>query len=172
MNGGMILAACLWLAVGNDPGGANERAAQERARREGALEGTWVIVSATWEGEPLSLACKEKKAKALTWNFSGERFKSFIGWKAATEAGTYRVNPTRSPKHLDLMPTEGEVLTTRKCLYALEGDDLKIAFTLWFFPGTPEQELVAAKKMRATRPKSLDAKQDLVVVLTLKRQKK
>ncbi len=131
-----------------------------------------MIVSATWGGEPLPLLGKGKKAKALTWNFSGERFRSFIGRKAATEAGTFRVDPRRSPKQLDLMPTEGEVLTTRKCLYALEGDDLKIAFTLGFSPGTPEQELAAAKKMRATRPNSLDAKQDLVLVLTLKRQKK
>jgi hypothetical protein len=58
-------------------------------------------------------------------------------------------------------------------LYVLHGDELKIAYSLWFAPGTPEDELKQAKKMRATRPKSLVAhREDLALILTLKRQKK
>jgi uncharacterized protein (TIGR03067 family) len=145
-------------------------ASSDRAR----IEGTWAIVSASWCGKPLPLPMKDKETKSIVWSFTGKRYKAFIGGPKETyEEGVFQVNPGKTPKHLDLMPKKGEVLTTRKGLYALQGDELKIAFSLWFAPGTPEQEIEEGKKMRATRPKSLlPHREDLTVVLTLKRQKK
>jgi uncharacterized protein (TIGR03067 family) len=152
------------------PGQGTDPAGKDKAR----LEGTWVIVSASWCGKPLPLPTKDEKTKSIVWSFTGERYKSFIGGpEEAYEEGTYRIDPGKAPKHLELMPTKGELLTTRKCLYALQGDELKIAFTVWFSPGTPEHEIAEGKKMRATRPKSLvPHREDLTVILTLKRQKK
>jgi uncharacterized protein (TIGR03067 family) len=137
------------------------------------LEGTWVIVSATWCGKPLPLPVKGKETKSIAWSFAGKRYRAFIGGpQEGYEEGAYQIDPNKTPKHLDLMPTKGELLTARKCLYVLQGEELKIAFSLWFSPGTPEQELEQAKKMRATRPKSLvPQREDLTLILTLKRQK-
>jgi hypothetical protein len=63
-------------------------------------------------------------------------------------------------------------LANRKCFYALEAEELKIAF-LWFSPGTTGQETDRAKEMRATRSRILEpGPEDLTVILTLKRRKK
>src|SRR5262245_43238371 len=166
----LISLVVLWPLLSGYSGQDTDSAGKDAAR----LEGNWVIVSASWCGKPLPLPTKDKKTKSLVWSFTGERYKSFIGGpEEAYEEGTYRVDLGKTPKHLDLMPTKGELLTTRKCLYVLKGDELTIAFSLWFAPGTPEQEIAEGKRMRATRPKSVvPQREDLTVVLTLKRQRK
>jgi uncharacterized protein (TIGR03067 family) len=165
----VVLLMTFWLVLSlNRPAGSSGKA-------ETPIEGIWIIESATWCGEPFPLFGKElKPTKKISWSFTGKKYKSFAGGpEAAFEEGTFRVDSGKSPKYLDLMPIKGELLTTRKCLYALEKDELKIAFSLWFAPGTPEDEIKEGKKMRATRPKSLAPnKEDLTIILTLKRLKK
>jgi uncharacterized protein (TIGR03067 family) len=140
----------------------------------GPFDGQWIITGATWCNEPLPLFGKDmKESKTIAWSFEGNRFKSFIGGRPdAMEEGTFRIRDTKSGKHLDLMPTKGEILTTRKCLYNLKGDELKIAFSLSFAPSSPEEEIKTAKEMRAKRPVSLTpAPEDATLILTLKRKK-
>jgi uncharacterized protein (TIGR03067 family) len=161
----LIPSVVFWLLVGMYPG--LSAGAPDKGR--GPLEGTWVVTSVSWCGKVRALP---GGGKPIVWSFSGGKYKSWIGREAGPEEGTYRVDPSKSPRHLDLTPARGEVLTTQKCLYALNGDELKIAFTLWFAPGTPKEEIERARKMRATRPKSLETRpENLTLVLTLKRQK-
>jgi uncharacterized protein (TIGR03067 family) len=143
------------------------------AKKMAPLEGNWVVESATWGGKPVDLLDTDKKVKSIIWRFNDDKFHVFTkGSKEAYEGGTYRVDGDKSPKHLDLTLTEGELIATRKCLFALDGDKLKIAMTFWFAPSTPAEELADAKKMCAKRPETITPKEkDLVMVWTLKRQK-
>lgn len=170
----MVPFLVLWPLVHADPLQDADLVRKETRR----MVGTWVITSASYCGEaaPGFVFGKDK----VKWSFSGENYKAFIdGVKEAYEEGTYRLDVRR--KHLDLLPTKGELLTTRRCLYSLSGDELKIGLSLWFAPGTPESEKKEGKKMRSTRPKSLDPKpkdsedprpEELTLILSLKRQKK
>src|SRR6266702_5476610 len=88
------------------------------------LKGTWVVKSVTWCGDPLPLGGEEDKP--VRWMFSDDTFKSFVGLERSANEGTYRIDPKQAPKHLDLTTSDGEAPGTRKCIYSLEGDDLKI----------------------------------------------
>ncbi len=136
------------------------------------LAGTWVITSSVWCGKPLDLGGKSAGGKPLGFKFSGGRYEAFGGPGGPEDVGTYRIDPTKSPKELDLTPARGENRTPRKCAYALSGDELTIALSLWFSPGTPEAEERSGREMKAKRPATVTpGKRDLVLVLTLRRQK-
>jgi uncharacterized protein (TIGR03067 family) len=164
----MIVAVVLWSLSGLCGGESTARA--DKAKEQ--LDGTWVVASTSWCGRDLPLTQKEKDS--MTWTFAGKDFKyNRTGKGAITEAGTYRIDQGKSPKHLDLTYTKGEVLATRQCIYALAGDELKVGFTASFAPGTPEQEIEEAKRTFAIRPKSFDSRpEDLTFILVLKRRKK
>lgn len=139
------------------------------------LEGTWVVESATWGIESISDLVKARKnGTPIMWAFEENNFKAFVGGpKDATEEGTILLDPSKSPKHLDLIPPKGSERGPRKCLYSIDGDELKIAMSLWFAPGKPEDETEEGRKMLATRPKNLPPKrEDLTLILVLKKQKK
>jgi hypothetical protein len=89
----------------------------------------------------------------------------------ATEESTYCIDPTATPKQLDLTPVRGEDRTTRRCLYSLMGDELRIASTLEFAPMPPEKEKQRAKELKQRRPGQIDPKRTDVLVLTFKRKK-
>ncbi len=141
------------------------------------LQGIRVVTSVSYDGTILPMFAESsaelKKAKPILWTFSVDKYHwvSFSELRPPEE-GTFQVDSTKSPKHLDLMPTKGEVLTTQKCIYVLDDDELKVAFSASFSPGSREQEIERAKKMRETRPKSFSPKpEEFTLVVTLKRQK-
>src|SRR5262249_16251713 len=106
-----------------------------------------------------------------TWTFANGRY-SAIG-KEKQEVGDYRLNPAKSPKHLDLITTFEKKPITIMCIYALDRDTLRIGFTDAFIPGTPEQEERRLRDMAATRPKQFDESGHeiyTVSALTLKRK--
>jgi uncharacterized protein (TIGR03067 family) len=137
------------------------------------IEGNWVVESATFGDLNIEVMGKDKRdVKSFSWVFTGKTYKAFVNEGVAGEEGTFHIDADKTPKHLDLMPTKGELLTTQKCIYSLDGDVLKVALTLWFAPGSPDDEEKEAKKMRATRPTSLDkTKDNLALVLVLRRKK-
>lgn len=148
-------------------------AAGDVKKDKSPLEGTWVIESATAGDMKIEVMGKDKKdVKSFTWTFSGNSYKALVSDGVAHEEGTFNINADKSPKHLDLSPTKGEILTTQKCIYSLDDDELKIALTIWFAPGSPEDETNEAKKMRATRPNNFNkAKDNPALVFVLKRKK-
>jgi uncharacterized protein (TIGR03067 family) len=148
-------------------------AADDAKKDKSPLEGTWVIESATAGDMKIEVMGKDKKdVKSFAWTFAGKTYRALVSDGVAHEEGTFTIDVDKSPKHLDLTPTKGEILTTQKCIYSLDGEELKIALTVWFAPGSPEDEIKEAKKMRSTRPTNFNnAKDNPSVVFVLKRKK-
>jgi uncharacterized protein (TIGR03067 family) len=151
------------------PGG--DPAAKDRA----LLAGTWVLESATCAGQPLPLGGPGRTATAVsTWVFEGDTFRATISGPAREE-GTFRVDPGKSPKHLDLLPPAGAAGGPRKCLYAIDGDDLTVALSVVLGPGAEAaaDRAAAAAAVRATRPAAVGGRGDApTLTLTFKRQKR
>jgi uncharacterized protein (TIGR03067 family) len=141
----------------------------EKAR----ILGEWKAVAISWGGARLDV----KNVQFSHWTFEAGRYKA-VG-KEDRELGKWSIDHRKSPKHLDLTPTEGEERTTSKCIYSLNGDELKIVVTAYFAPGTPEEELRRLKEMKRTRPVRFEPRdpnlirgnelEDAFIVLTLKR---
>ena len=137
------------------------------------LQGSWIVVSCTWNGATMPLTGKEKGIVVPTMVFTADRVKSSLGFTEAKETLTYRIDPRKTPKHLDLTPIEGEDRTTRCCIYSVTDDELRIAFTAWVAFGTEEETRRDSIRMNSTRPRTLDPDRgDCVTVWTLMRVKK
>jgi uncharacterized protein (TIGR03067 family) len=83
------------------------------------LQGTWSAVS--YEASGMAFHTKDDK----------ERAKAKITIKDNTyqrrDRGTFRLDPTKSPKAIDFMPTEGLFRgKTLRGIYSLDGDVLRI----------------------------------------------
>jgi uncharacterized protein (TIGR03067 family) len=150
------------------PGG--DPAAKDRA----LLAGTWVLDSASYAGQPIPVWEDGKKVtKVSTWVFEGGAYRATIS-SPEPEEGTFRLDPGKSPKHLDLIPPAGSGDGPRKCLYAVRGHELTVALTVWTGPGpgAAADQAKAAAEMRATRPAALGGAGDApTLTLTFKRQK-
>src|SRR5262245_10003352 len=163
------MTLCLFVA------GCSSQATRERdvvASENAKLQGIWVIVGASLSGGAVPLEALEQNVKSLRWEFRANTFKAYIGGrKEFFEEGTYTIDVGKSPKHLDLVPKKGELLTTRKCVYSVNTDELRIAFSVNVAPGTADEELERAKEARNTRPRTLEPPADSALLLTLKRPK-
>lgn len=150
---GAVLACA--LLVGPEPADDAVKAEKDR------LKGTWVVESFDDGEEPVG------KVKGATLRFDDDKvFMTIPGEKE--QAGTYGVEPFKKPKHIDLTsaPPGEEKMTTRG-VYELDGDTLKIRF------GAVGIAIDGSGKKTVTpsvRPKSLDAKEGVLMVL--KREKK
>jgi uncharacterized protein (TIGR03067 family) len=84
------------------------------------LEGTWVRMSIEVNGEKKSDA--EAKSQRLT--ITGEKYTLKIGDQ--TRQGTLKVDPTKKPKTIDIIASEGPNKgKTLQGIYELDGDTLK-----------------------------------------------
>src|SRR5262245_20635958 len=82
------------------------------------LEGIWVAESVTVKGKA------NDKLKGATFNFSGDKVKmEFAGTK---QEGTYSIDPTKSPKHIDLTFVRDGRKDLDRGIYQLDGDTLKL----------------------------------------------
>ncbi|MCI0455465.1 MAG: TIGR03067 domain-containing protein [Gemmataceae bacterium] len=121
------------------------------------LQGTWKVVAAEAFGKPVPLP-----AGNLMIRFDGDRFIPLLNGKEEKEQGTFTLDPTQKPPHLDLSLKGDKGMRTDRAVYSLMGDDLKIASM------DPNDS-----KAAASRPTSFDTKnQPGVILLTLKRAKK
>jgi uncharacterized protein (TIGR03067 family) len=85
------------------------------------FEGTWSYASATVEGEPVPI--EELKKQRLT--LSGNRFT--LTMPDATHRGTYTVDPTVTPKTIDVTFSEGpQAGRLGRGIYELGGDTCKV----------------------------------------------
>ena len=106
---GLLLAAC------------NRRAAAPAAPKTDldGFQGTWYLVVAMQDGKALP----EDKVKQTTIVFKGDTF-SFPGSAeyATSKAGTIKLDETKTPKEMDAISTEKEVMLG---IYALEESGYK-----------------------------------------------
>jgi len=85
------------------------------------LQGTWVGVSGERDGQKLST----DQATRGQLIIKGDRYTVREGDKV-TEQGTFKIDPTKKPMTLDVMPTEGEHKGMNMLgIYELEGDTLR-----------------------------------------------
>jgi len=85
------------------------------------LEGTWIVVSATRNGK----ADNEIKEDKVTFKDGMVTVTS----KKKDEKATYKVNDSRKPKEIDIMPEKGQEKEAILGIYTVEGDTLKLCFT-------------------------------------------
>jgi uncharacterized protein (TIGR03067 family) len=86
------------------------------------FQGTWYLVMAMQDGKTLP----EDKVKQTTIVFKGDTFR-FPGSAeyATSRAGTIKLDETKTPKEMDAISTEKEVMLG---IYELEGDSYKVCF--------------------------------------------
>jgi uncharacterized protein (TIGR03067 family) len=109
-----------------------------------ALQGEWKVVSGKNVGKPDPNVEAEIKGKPFV--FKGDKL-------TAKGECDYTIDPAKTPKELDVVPTEGpenEKGKTFRAIYELKGDDLKITFN-----NLPDQ----------ARPKTFDEDGTFAVVL-------
>jgi uncharacterized protein (TIGR03067 family) len=103
--------------------------ATSSARADGAadewkkLAGTWRVDAATYGGKD---ATSTFKAAVLT--IEEGKYKLVFG---STDAGTLTIDPSKKPKSMTIMGTEGPNKDkTIPCIYEIDGDTLKICYAL------------------------------------------
>jgi len=86
------------------------------------MRGTWKLVSAMQDGKALP----EDKVKQTTIVFKGDTFR-FPGSAeyATSRAGTIKLDETKTPKEMDAVSTEKEVMLG---IYALDPNGYKVCF--------------------------------------------
>ena len=150
---GVVLACALLVAA--------EPADDAVKAEKGRLKGTWVVQSFDDGEEPVG------KVKGATVRFDGDKvFMTLPG--AKEQEGTYAIEPSKKPKQIDLTSAPpGEEKMTARGVYELDGDALKIRFGAVgiMIDGNGKKTVIPS-----VRPKSLDAKEGVLMVL--KREKK
>lgn len=85
-------------------------------------EGTWVVVSMEVDGEKMP---KEAFAN-MVFTFTGKKYVQKVG-ETVLEAGTQHLDPTKTPKFMDIHVTEGETKDTKQlAIYEIDGDEARI----------------------------------------------
>ena len=87
------------------------------------FQGTWYLVMAMQDGKALP----EDKVKQTTIVFKGDTFR-FPGSAeyATSKAGTIKIDATKTPRQMDAISPEKEVMLG---IYELHGDNYKVCFT-------------------------------------------
>jgi uncharacterized protein (TIGR03067 family) len=93
----------------------------------GKLAGVWTCVSATRDGKPVG----ENTVKQLRLTITQEGgYKTERGDQVLFDSAC-KVDPARTPKHIDLIGTEGENKgKVAPGIYALDGDKLTVCYTM------------------------------------------
>ncbi len=100
--------------------GKDSAAKKERQQ----LEGSWTMVSMVRNGEKT----EGEEAKKFTLVVDGDKY-VLKNEDSAIGRGTTKIDPSKTPKTIDIMPSEGENEgKTEQGIYELNGDDYKICF--------------------------------------------
>ena len=146
----------------------SERQADTMKTDTDVLAGTWLLESTEYGGKKTAAEMDRH-----TWEVAGTRLTVRIG---STKTFAYRldIKPQEAPKEIDLVPDKPIkddyfFFTRTKCIYALDGHELRVAFTFIFAPGSPQEERQRAIEYAAVRPKSFDTGDGDVLVFRFKR---
>ena len=114
----MARGALLWVIL---PVSCLCAAADEAKTDQEAVQGKWRIVSFIFNGQPMA----EDTYKDLRLEIKGDKY--LITEGGATASRTFKLDPTKKPKAMDVTyddgPNKGK---TNHAIYALEGDILTI----------------------------------------------
>jgi uncharacterized protein (TIGR03067 family) len=117
MKGQLLIIAAVGLLLAADK--PPEPAAQKDLER---LQGTWNLVSAKKDGQPLAA----EKVERTTIVFEGNTFRfPGLAEDVTSKEGTVRLDATKKPKRMDATSTDGEVMLG---IYELEEDRYKVCF--------------------------------------------
>ncbi len=127
MKARLLMIAALGLLIGACNRQAPAPAAPPKTDLD-RLQGTWYLDSAMQDGNALP----KDKAKQTTIVFKGDTFR-FPGLAeyATSKAGTIKLDETKTPKQMDAISTDKEVMLG---IYALEEAGYKVCFAP---PGKP-----------------------------------
>jgi uncharacterized protein (TIGR03067 family) len=156
--GGMVGAAYVYRSGSPDSGKkiANDGDAKDSEK----LQGTWLL-SDVKVAAPEDAEFQAKKMKGLKIIFSGESVTYTGNKKEKDLAGKYFLDPTKSPKEIDIVLKEsGKDARVIRGVYELKTERLKICYNA--------SEEALGKGSR--RPASLEPG-DMDVVMTLEREK-
>jgi uncharacterized protein (TIGR03067 family) len=88
------------------------------------LQGVWVMVSGERNGEALP----DDQVKALKRTVKGEEFTITRDGETVVK-GTFTVDPSKSPKTIDVMVTEGDNKDKKMLgIYEIDGDNYKVCY--------------------------------------------
>jgi len=118
------------------------------------FEGTWIVTYLEVGGQK----APEQFYSEMTFTFKGKKYEQKVG-DMLVEAGTQDLDPSKSPKHMDINVTEGEAKGEKQlAIYEIDGDKAKIC---------------AANHGDKERPAKFETKEgSKVMIFELKRKKK
>lgn len=164
------LVLVVLLIAAAPPGNNDDMIKQEIAK----LQGRWTVNSAEYAGEKFAVE-KDK----LTWQFVGDRVTRYIGSKKV-QLLRFEIQASGKQNDVDLIsirviPSEKEAMPfvgRTRCIYSLDGDELKVAYSADLSVTGPESEKQRAIQLAKIRPRSFDTARGDVMVFTLTRQKR
>jgi uncharacterized protein (TIGR03067 family) len=118
----LLVALVGGLLLGADAGD------QAKADKE-KLQGKWLVTSGVMDGTEIP---KDQIKGDLV--FKGDTY-TYTAGEGEGGAGTFKIDPSKKPKVMDSVPSEGPVKgQTIEEIYEIDGDNLKICLAL---PGNP-----------------------------------
>lgn len=142
----MIPALGLLLGADNPQDPASTKYLEE-------LQGTWKLVSAMQDGEALP----DDKVKETTIVFKHDTFQlSNLAKYATSRSGTIKIDATKTPKQMDAISTNKEVMLG---IYELNGDSYKVCFAP---VGKPRPSELASNPRKWLHPPGLGAEEERV----------
>ncbi len=121
----LVLVVCFLAGGAGRPVGAEDAKGDAVKKDREAYAGTWRVVAVVANGQPVP----EETCRKITVTNDADG-----GWVVRVEGkavarGTSRIDPTRSPKTIDLIPSEGEHKgETARGIYEIAGDMRKICY--------------------------------------------
>jgi uncharacterized protein (TIGR03067 family) len=88
------------------------------------FQGTWKVVSVEMDGKKQT----DEKLKSATMTVEGNKYTVEAGGKTV-EQGTFKIDPTKSPKTIDVTATQGKGKgNTYHGIYEIKGDTVRDCF--------------------------------------------
>jgi uncharacterized protein (TIGR03067 family) len=123
------------------------------------LQGTWKVVS----GETGGVKVPADKLKDAVLVIDGDKFiMTDRGKEKEGKTLTFKIDLSKRPKQLDLTDPKEKDAKPVPCIYALDGDELKLCIPL----------VPLGKKEDVQRPASFDTKDKLLMLMVCQREKK
>jgi uncharacterized protein (TIGR03067 family) len=133
-------------------------AKEDVAKETKKLEGTWKVTASEVGGMKLP---EEKLKDSVLIIKDGKFVMAERGKEKEGKQLTFKIDPSTKPKHLDLTDPKEKDAKPVPCIYALDGDELKVCIPL----------VEKGKKDEAKRPEGFETKDKPLMALTCKREK-